>query len=157
MLAEFEERVLQIILKFLKKISERDFTLRTKAIHSYHLEALAGNPQNAGVYGVKGTCAFSDGLQDFDVTQRLPHDVMHDLLEGILPLMTRLILAHYIRSPQLEQLNSLLFEQDLTYACNMPNKLTATKVTSLNSHISGTAVQKLRAFLVAASLADSFC
>jgi len=135
-----------------EKFSESDVTLRTKAIHSYHLEAVAANPQNARVYGVKGTCAFSDGLQDFDVTQRLPHDSMHDLLEGILPLVTRLILAHYIRSSQLEQVNALLFEQNLTCGCNRPNTLTAS---SLTSHISGTAVQKLELFLLLPRLLSS--
>jgi len=127
-----------------EKFGSSDFRLRTADIHSYHLEAVSANSLNAAVYGVKGPCSFSNNLPDFDVTQRFPHDIMHDLLEGVLPRTTRLVLAHFIQTSQLDQLNKVLTELNLAHG-NKPNKL---KATSLTSRITGTAVQQLELFLL---------
>jgi len=111
------------------------------------LEAVKSNPHNASVYGVKKPCVFSDALTDFDVTQRFPHDPMHDLLEGVLPLTTRLILEHFVKSKQctLAQINASLRSVTVTYACNRPTELTSS---SLSSRVTGSAAQKLELFLM---------
>ncbi len=129
------------------KYLESDFKLRDADIHAYHIAAVELNPANAKVYGVKGPCALTGKLQDFDVTQQFPHDVMHDLLEGVLPLTTRLVLQHYITTKQctLNDINCTLSEIQLAHSCNRPNQLTTA---SINSHITGTAIQKLELFLV---------
>ena len=127
-----------------EKFVPSDFRLRTADIHSYHLEAVSANPLNATVYGVKGPCPFSNILPDFDVTQRFPHDVLHDLAEGTLPLTTRLVLAHFIQTSKLDELNGVLTGLNLAHA-NKPNKLTAA---SLTSRITASAVQQLELFLL---------
>jgi len=79
------------------KFSEDDVKLRTAEIHTQHLHAVKENPGNANVYGVRGACAFSD-LEHFDVTQAFPPDVMHDFLEGVIPLVLKHFDADHIVS-----------------------------------------------------------
>lgn len=74
------------------KFSESDFVLRTTDVHKYHLECIKQNPENKATYGVQGVSPF-DQLEYFDVTRSLPPDVMHDFLEGIVPLVLRLVLS----------------------------------------------------------------
>jgi hypothetical protein len=130
-----------------EKYLESDFKLRDASVHAYHVNAVAANPVNAKVYGVKGPCAFAHRLIDFDVTKYFPHDVMHDLLEGVLPLTTRLVLRHYIagKNCTLFDINRTLSQLKLTHSSNKPNQLT---VASITSHITGTATQKLELFLL---------
>ncbi len=71
---------------------ESDFVLRTADVHRYHLECVKENPDTKAIYGVTGGCPF-DKLDYFDVTTSLPPDVMHDFLEGVVPLVLRLVLS----------------------------------------------------------------
>lgn len=44
------------------------------------------------MYGIRGGCVF-DQLDYFDVTTSLPPDGMHDFLEGVAPLVLRLVVC----------------------------------------------------------------
>ena len=122
-------------------------------MQAYRTRAVEVNAQNTGVYGIKRPCSFVQNLHDFDTTKRFPPDIMHDLLEGVLPLTTRLVLAHFVQVRQLEEVNKVLVELDLAHAGNKPNKLNAT---SLSSHITGTAAQTLELFLLLPRLLGHF-
>lgn len=135
------------------KFVQNDFKLRTADMQSYHVHAVEVNVQNATVYGVKGPCSFAQHLHQFDVTKSFPHDIMHDLLEGVLPLTTRLVLAHFVQAKQLDDVNNVLAQLHLAHANNRPNRLNAA---SLSSHITGTAAQKLELFFLLPRLLAPF-
>ncbi|KAL2078046.1 hypothetical protein ACEWY4_025731 [Coilia grayii] len=53
--------------------------------------------ENAGeTYGVKGTCVFSDQLSYFHTITGFPPDILHDLLEGVVPVELALCLQGMI-------------------------------------------------------------
>lgn len=60
--------------------AEESFTLRTKIVHEYHLQALQESANNGPIYGVLRRCPLL-GLAYFDVSTSFPPDIMHDLLE----------------------------------------------------------------------------
>lgn len=92
-----------------KNFSESDFVLRNVDVHRYHLECVKQNPENKGMYGVRVGSVF-DQLDYFDVTISLPPDVMHDFLEGVAPLVLRLVVckAHQEKHITIQELNDEL-------------------------------------------------
>ena len=111
---------------------QSDFKLRTADMQSYRVHAVEVNVQNGTVCGVKAL-----------VTKSFPHDIMHDLLEGVLPLTTRLVLAHFVQVKNEDDVINVLAQLHLAHANNRPNRLNAA---SMISHITGTAAQKLQLF-----------
>ncbi|XP_065675481.1 uncharacterized protein LOC136091702 [Hydra vulgaris] len=75
-----------------KLLQETVLTLRTETLHKYHLQGI-----NAGisgrVYGVVKRCPFLD-LSYFKLTKSFPPDLMHDLHEGIIPLILKLLISN---------------------------------------------------------------
>lgn len=67
--------------------------------------------------GVTRDCPF-DKLDYFDVTTLLPLDVMHDFLEGVVPLVLRLVLskAHREKAITIQEFNEEL--RKLTFGQN---------------------------------------
>ncbi|KAL2093349.1 hypothetical protein ACEWY4_010661 [Coilia grayii] len=83
------------------------FPLRTKHDHSLHVEKALNNSTHGHCFGVKSQCAISDRLSFFHAISGYPPDVMHDLLEGIVPLELGLCLNSLIKKKffTLEELN----------------------------------------------------
>ncbi len=83
------------------------FPLRTKSNHTEHVEAALSDPAQAHHCGVKRQCAISDRLSYFHATSGYPPDVLHDLLDGIIPLEMALCLSVFIKKKylSLEELN----------------------------------------------------
>lgn len=73
------------------KLSESAFTLRTKSVHSYYLDALRENVDNGRIYGAIKECALLK-LNYFDIQCTFPPDIMHDLMEGVFPAVLHNIL-----------------------------------------------------------------
>ena len=75
-----------------KLLQETVLTLRTETLHKYHLQGI-----NAGisghVYGVVKRCPFLD-LSYFKLTESFPPDLTHDLHEGIIPLILKLLISN---------------------------------------------------------------
>lgn len=73
--------------KIQSKFREKDFQLCDKDIHDYHLKQLDENPELhkhfSKEYGVTKRSVLLDAPH-FDVTDQLPQDVMHVILEGAL-------------------------------------------------------------------------
>jgi len=63
---------------------EDAFVVRNKEVHAYHLQALEVDEANGPVYGVLHRCPLLD-LPYFDVTAAFVPDIMHDMLEGVIP------------------------------------------------------------------------
>ena len=123
-------------------------TLRTPEHHEQHLALLSsGTPQQQvrRDYGVVGRCVFSE-IPNTDVLQLFPPDVMHDFMEGVVPVVTCVALADIIAKSNLniQLLNNLL--TNFKYGqCDNRNRygaeLTMTHIRSLS--IPGTASEKL--------------
>lgn len=91
------------------KFQEDGFVLRTAEIHDYHLQCVQQNKENSALYGVRCTSPFN-ALGYFDVTKSLPPDVMHDMLEGVLPLTMKHVIcqAHRQKHITIAELNEEL-------------------------------------------------
>lgn len=74
------------------KIQEDSFALRTTEVHGYHLRCVQCIKENAALYGVCGPSPL-DALGYFDVTKSLPPDIMHDMLEGVVPLTMKHVIC----------------------------------------------------------------
>ena len=80
--------------------SEEHCVIRTADVHQSHLRAVAIDSSFTRTYGVKGRCLF-DELEHFSVTESLPPDVMHDILEGLLPINILIVLRSLIQGKNL--------------------------------------------------------
>lgn len=132
----------QISLSF----TEDTFTLRTKAVHDYHLQAIEENESNRQVYGVYHRCPLLD-IFYFDVSFFVP-DIMHDLLEGVIPNLLHRVIVNIFRSKKLtlEQLNSSL-EKACRGLTNLPNAFTLRSLLPSGS-IDASASQKWQLFQI---------
>lgn len=84
---------------------ESECILRTPDTHRRHLQAT----NCKSLYGVTGHCPF-DNLSHFEVTESFPPDLMHDVLEGVIPRVLKLVLLKLSceRLVTLEQFNDQL-------------------------------------------------
>ena len=79
------------------QLHERDFQLRTRATHQTHCSSLGGPLHNhiATTYGLNRELSLNK-LAHFHTTEGLIPDVMHNVLEGVLPLAIKYILKHLL-------------------------------------------------------------
>lgn len=68
-----------------KEVRAGLFQARTKDDHSRHIQSLKDNPSVKNVCGVKRTCPLTSHLQYFHAVTGYPPDILHDLLEGVVP------------------------------------------------------------------------
>ncbi|XP_029824988.2 uncharacterized protein LOC115310671 [Ixodes scapularis] len=103
------------------KHDETDFALRTPAGHQHHKSMLNAGLSTGSLYGVQKACAITS--QGFDPTQHLPPDVMHDVLEGVIPFALKHIIAYLIAQGffSLRQLNECILRWDYDH-CDVRNK-----------------------------------
>ena len=103
------------------KFREEDFQLRNKDMHDYHLNQLDKNPELhnhfSKEYGVTKRSVPLDAPH-FDVTDQLPQDVMHIILEGALSrtlfyVITYLVNNHFFT---LEDLNEFVLNYNYGYS-----------------------------------------
>jgi hypothetical protein len=69
--------------------------LRNKELHKVHLQQVAERPRFAKQCGVKRSCPL-DSAPYFDCTTSCIFDAFHDILEGVVPLVIKLTLRHFI-------------------------------------------------------------
>ncbi|XP_042149023.1 uncharacterized protein LOC121837494 [Ixodes scapularis] len=121
------------------------FKLRTLDIHEIHLQAAKADPELSKVYGVTRECPFSE-LKFFDVTVACPPDLMHDLLEGIVPRVIKLALKKLIdeRHFTLEFLNKRIKSFNYGFSDSTDKPVPIPKQSlSKRGLIPGKAVQKM--------------
>jgi len=70
--------------------------LRSKESYDRQCALVTATPSDARTYGIRYTSPFISGA--FHVVNGLPPDIMHDLLEGVVPLEMALVLKHLISS-----------------------------------------------------------
>ncbi len=72
---------------------ESDYELRTPVKHSAQLKEMETDSTKSVEYGINCASAL-DQIPHFSVVKSLPHDIMHDLLEGIVPYEMKLLLTY---------------------------------------------------------------
>lgn len=104
------------------EVSSGYFPLRTRVDHDQHVHAVQQDGQLAREYGVKRSCPLTDSLQFFHVIGGYPPDILHNLLEGIIPCEVSLCLKDLIKKKffTLEMLNAAI--KDFPYANSVVRK-----------------------------------
>lgn len=77
---------------------ESEFDLRTPEEHHEQLQGLSGPSSafNSKKYGINHKSNLDD-IPNFSVVKSIPHDIMHDLLEGAIPYEMKLLLNHLVK------------------------------------------------------------
>ena len=114
---------------------EAAFNLRTKETYSTQFDAIEQAPtlnvqkDLQTTYGLTQRSSLCQ-LPTFDVTQQLPQDIMHTLLEGVVQYEVRLVLLHFTQSSQtsLPQINGAILSHEYGYSeiSNKPGPLKDT-------------------------------
>ncbi len=93
------------------------FELRDKDRHDRQVQEVMEDPELSRTYGVKQECPLTANLEHFHVVRGYPPDLMHDLLEGIVPVELSLCLSHLISKGyfNLEILNQAIRSFAYTY------------------------------------------
>lgn len=82
------------------------FELRTKQVHDRHVTEVLHDANLVKQYGVKGGCVLSERLEHFHTIGGFPPDLMHDLMEGVIPIEMSLCINDLV-SRKLISLESL--------------------------------------------------
>lgn len=80
----------------LKEVRTGTFQPRTKESHDRHVLDVLEDSTMSQEYGVKGNCSLTLSLEHFHVVDGYPPDLLHDLLEGVVPLELALCLKGLI-------------------------------------------------------------
>lgn len=88
------------------------FPPSTKENYASHVQAVKENSDLEHCYVVKKVCPLTEKLKHFHFVTGYPPDVLHDLLEGVIPLELALCLNLFVRKQYftLLQLNNLIAE-----------------------------------------------
>ena len=106
---------------FRNSFTSEEFELRTETNHLRQLELLNGDKDTAAHYSKTYGINMKSGLLDVNYFSMfgggLPHDAMHDILEGIAPLEIKLLLRHFVTSKlfSLRDFNSKLVNFNYGY------------------------------------------
>lgn len=123
--------------------------IRSSDVHKYHLTALEENNQlTKQTYGVVKECLFTE-LNYFDVTRQFPPDLMHDFLEGVIPIVVCKVITalHQLKIVTLNDINSELdaFKIGKNDRGNIPQTLPQSV---LKQKLTGSAAQNLCLFRI---------
>ena len=111
-----------------------DFQPRTRVTHANHCSTLEASPEYfATTYGVQRDSILNE-LRFFHVTEGLPMDAMHDLLEGVVQYETKELLKQFISEGivTLQQVNDAIVSFPYSYvdASSKPVPIENTTLTS---------------------------
>lgn len=113
------------------EIRSGHFSLRTKQDHDRHIAEVQQDAQMSKQYGVKGSCPLSNFLEHFHVVDGFPPDILHDLLEGVIPSELCFCIEHFIKK---KLLNNAIKEFPYTHS----DKTNQPQVISKAFHTKGT-------------------
>ena len=124
---------------------ESDFELRAPEKHAMYLSEIEQDPRKSVEYGINFASAL-DGVPHFSVVQNIPHDIMHDLLEGVIPYHLKLMLTFFADSKlvSIATVNDRLCRFDFGYTetCDIPSVIDE-KVVKNDKKIRQSAAQML--------------
>lgn len=129
---------------FFIQFSAKDFIPRTCETYDYHCSLLHGPLWNehSTTYGINFSSTLNN-LDHFHVINQLPQDIMHCLLEGVIPYELVLLLNDYIVQRKLftcDQLNDCIacFSYSNQEAKDKPSAICPQSFSSKGSTISQT-------------------
>lgn len=93
-----------------KKVQSGAFELRTKQQHDRQVAEVLNDESLVKQYGVKGGCVLSERLEYFHTVGGFPPDIMHDLMEGVIPIEMSLCINDLVlrKLISLESLNQAI-------------------------------------------------
>lgn len=80
--------------------------MRTRGGYNQQAAFVANDPASASVYGVKKQSILNRS-NFFHVVDGLPSDIMHDMLEGVIPLHVKVMLRKFVVAEKLFSLDEL--------------------------------------------------
>ena len=121
------------------QFSATEFEPRTRATHSHHVAKLSNKdlaPTVTTTYGINRDSILNT-LAYFHVTEGLPPDIMHDILEGVLQYEVKEMLLVFTRDKSyftLDALNKMIAEFNYHFADskNKPSQITIKADNKLN-------------------------
>lgn len=124
MIRLYSETFLDLVIYGLQ-FTHDQYQLRTRASHNRHCQLVHDDQTLFSTYGVKRSSILNQSRY-FHVVDGLDLDVMHDQLEGVLPLEIKLLLQKYITVDKyftLEVLNERIagYSYPLVDASNKPS------------------------------------
>lgn len=119
-----------------------DFTSRTPASYDYHCLLCENGPlakESSTIYGVTGQSPLNQ-LSNFHVVNQLPQDIMHVLLEGVIPYEITLMLTYFVTDQayfSIAELNDRLASFPFTQqeARDKPSPIKPQICTSQGGHL----------------------
>lgn len=78
-------------------VKNEQFVKRTKGSHDLHVQNVLQDKSLSSQFGVKGDCVLQNSLDYFHPITGFPPDLLHDLLEGIVPVELALCIKELIR------------------------------------------------------------
>jgi len=112
------------------EVREGEFSQRTKASHDLHVQTVQEGDTSSSHFGVKGGCVLRESLNYFHTITGFPPDILHDFLEGIVPVELSLYVKEMIRLKYftLEYLNKRIasFPYQHTDKVNRPQTIPKT-------------------------------
>lgn len=102
---------------------------------------MQGDPGLGRSYGLKGACPLTQNLKHFHVVSGYPPDILHDILEGIVPTEVSLCLSDLIGKNYftLDVLNQAIRFFKYTFSDRTDRPQTIGKVFSIKGTIGGNA------------------
>lgn len=103
------------------KFEEDDFLLRSKELHDYHIKNLEEHEELyqhfSEEYGINKRSILLD-VSYFDVTEQLPQDVMHIILEGSMSRTLYFVIHYFLnnRICSLEEINTFILNFQYGYS-----------------------------------------
>lgn len=118
-----------------------EFTIRTVDGYNRQAKLVSDDPESAKLYGVKGNSVLNKSKY-FHVVGGLPSDIMHDILEGVLPLHVKAMLNKFVFQDKfftLEQLNKQLarYPYGQSDSANRPSPIKNLNITDRHMNQSG--------------------
>ena len=124
-----------------QEVTSGFFQLRDKDSHDRQVQEVKEEPRLSRTYGVKRACPLTENLQHFHVVTGYPPDILHDILEGIVPTELSLCLTDLIgkRYFTLEVLNHAIRYFHYTFTDKTDRPMIIGKGFSTKGTIGGNA------------------
>ncbi|KAG9278069.1 hypothetical protein AMEX_G5864 [Astyanax mexicanus] len=120
------------------EVGSGEFCLRTKASHDFDVHAVT-HGESQDQCGVQGDCVLNQRLKHFHTVTGFPPDVLHDLLEGIVPVELALCIGEMIRCKYFthEYLNKRILSFPYQHADNVDKPKPIPKTFTVKNTIGG--------------------
>ncbi len=101
-----------------KEVQSGAFELRTKQQHDRQVAEVLNYVSLVKQYGVKGGCVLSERLEHFHTVGSFPPDIMHNLMEGVIPTEMSLCINYLVlrKLISLESLNQAIKQFPYTFS-----------------------------------------